>query len=58
MLLAGKIRKARAYDIPEFATSGWKIIPSKAFSRTSPEELAKLDPLPEINRKDYKEFLE
>jgi hypothetical protein len=32
-------------------------MPQKAFARTDPEILSKLDPMPALNREDYKEYL-
>ena len=57
MLSQGFIVKCRADDIPNFRNSGWRVVPHRAFKRTAPEVLAKMDPLPQIDREDYKEYL-
>lgn len=53
----GKIEQARAVDIPQFKNSGWQINQNKAFANVAPEILVQMDPLPAVNRTDYKEFL-
>lgn len=45
-----KIKRGRALDLPEFKRGGWILIPHKAFKRTDPEILSKMNPLPPINR--------
>jgi hypothetical protein len=57
MLLQGFVKKSRAIDIPDYKVSGWELVPEKAFKNTAPEILAKLDPLPKIDRADYKQYL-
>lgn len=57
MMMQGKIERGRSIDAPHFKNSGWKLIPHKAFKGASPETLASLDPLPTINRPDYKQYL-
>jgi len=57
MLAQGKIERTRAADIPQFKHSGWKLVPHKAFERVDPQVLAKMQPLPQIKREDYKEYL-
>ena len=43
--------------MPNYRNSGWEVVPHKAFKNTAPEILAEMDPLPEINRDDYKQYL-
>ena len=43
--------------MPEYKYAGWKIVPNRAFRKVDPEILAQMDPLPKINRQDYKEYL-
>ena len=57
MLAQGAIVKCRADDIPGFRNSGWKLVPHKAFKNTCPEVLSTLDPLPPLQREDYKQHL-
>ena len=57
MQARGQLARSRSEDRPEFKNSGWKLVPQRAFKNTEPEILAKLDPLPELARKDYKEYL-
>ena len=56
-MMQGKIERGRSVDTPQFKNSGWKIIPHKAFKNVSPEVLVQMDPLPVVNRQDYKEYL-
>lgn len=57
MLAQGKIQRTRANDIQQYKNSGWKLVPHKAFERVDPSLLAKMEPLPQIKREDYKEYL-
>ena len=57
MLSQGKIERTRAADIQQYKNSGWKLVTHKAFHRVDPSLLAKMQPLPQIKREDYKEYL-
>jgi hypothetical protein len=57
MLAQGYIEKTTADDIPQYKHSGWKLVTKKAFKNTDPAILAKLDPMPALNREDYKNYL-
>ena len=54
MYMQGKIVKGKAIDMPNFNNGGWQIIPHKAFRNVAPDILANLQPLPSVNREDYK----
>ena len=43
--------------MPNFNNAGWKIVPHKAFRNVAPDILANIQPLPAVNREDYKEYL-
>lgn len=49
--------KGKAIDMPNFNNAGWKIVPHKAFRNVAPDILANIQPLPAVNREDYKEYL-
>eukprot|EP00347_Sterkiella_histriomuscorum_P017075 403350762 len=53
----GKIEVGRAVDIPQFKHSGYQLIQHRAFRNVAPEILAQIEPLPVVNRQDYKDFL-
>ena len=53
----GKIKKARAIDMPKYKHGGWKLNESRAFRNVSPDILSQLDPIPKLDRDDYKEYL-
>jgi hypothetical protein len=57
MLLQGKIAKAEAHDFQKNSKHGWRVVPHKAFKNTDPVILAQMKPLPQIERKDYHEYL-
>ena len=58
MYKMGKIERARAQDLPEFKKAGWKVVPHKAFKNVAPQLVMKMDPVPDLNRKDFKEYVE
>ena len=59
MQVLGKIEKAPAHDFTKKNSKhGWQLVPHKAFKRVDPVILAQLKPLPEVNRKDYREYLQ
>ena len=58
MLSEGKIKKDRALDMPEYKRGGWTVIPTKAFKNTAPEIIMKLDPIPQLERQDLREYIE
>ena len=58
MLEQGFIKKVRAVDIPQYKNSGWQIVPHRAFKNIDPAILAGLDPLPVLDRPDYKQYLD
>lgn len=57
MFMQGKLVKGKAIDMPNFNNGGWKIVPHKAFRNVAPDILANMQPLPAVNREDYKEYL-
>ena len=57
MLTQGKIVQARALDMPKFSTSGWQVIPNRAFKNVAADIVAGMEPLPVMQRQDYKEYL-
>lgn len=57
MEMQGKIVKAKAIDMPQYNRAGWQIVPHRAFKNVAPDLLAEMQPLPAINREDYKEYL-
>ena len=58
MKMQGKIEKAPANDmIKKNSHFGWRVVPHKAFKSVDPVILAQMKPLPELERKDYKEYL-
>ena len=54
----GKISKDRARDMPEYKRAGWKIHPNRAFKNTAPSIIMGLDPIPQIDRKDVRAYIE
>mmetsp|Transcript_18004 Transcript_18004/g.15928 ORF Transcript_18004/g.15928 Transcript_18004/m.15928 type:complete len:132 (+) Transcript_18004:29-424(+) len=58
MEASGKIVPDRAPELPEYKSSGWRLVPNKAFKSIAPEVLAQIKPLPKINRKEYLDYLE
>ena len=57
MEIQGKLVKGKALDMPHYNRAGWELVPHKAFKNTAPDILATLQPLPQVNRQDYKEYL-
>lgn len=57
MTVGGKVKRSRAEDVPAYKQSGWKLIPNRAFVNTCPKILSKMEPLPELQRADYKMYL-
>lgn len=57
MATQGKLVKGKAIDLPMFNRAGWQIVPTRAFKNVAPDVLANLQPLPVVNREDYKEYL-
>ena len=57
MVMQGKITRGKAVDLPQFNKAGWELVPHRAFKNAAPDVLANLQPIPAINRHDYKEFL-
>jgi hypothetical protein len=57
MHVQGKIVKGKAVDLPIFNRAGWVLVPHKAFKNVAPDVLAGMQPLPSVNREDYKNFL-
>ena len=53
----GKIKRDRALDMPKFKRAGWKVNPAKAFKNTEPSIIMKLDPIPQLNRQDLREYI-
>ena len=58
MVSQNKLTRGQAIDRPEFKRAGWQVVPKSAFKNVDPEILSKLDPLPELDRTDYKEYLQ
>ena len=58
MLQEGKIKKDRALDMPEYKRGGWSVNPTRAFKNTAPEIIMKLDPIPQLERQDLREYIE
>ena len=57
MMMQGKIARGKAVDLPQYNKAGWALVPNHAFRNTAPDVLANMQPIPAINRYDYKEFL-
>ena len=58
MLLIGKLKKGEAIDFTrKNSKHGWELVPHKAFKNVDPVVLAQMKPLPEVDRKDYREYL-
>ena len=36
---------------------GYQVVPDKAFKKVDPTILVKMTPIPELNRRDYNEYL-
>lgn len=53
----GKLVKGKAIDMPRFNHGGWELVPHKAFKNVAPDILVNLQPLPAVNREDYKTYL-
>ena len=58
MAKAGKIERARAGDMPEYKLAGWKVVPRTAFRNTAPHLLMAMDPVPDLERKDLKAYIQ
>ena len=58
MELQGKIKKERALDMPQFKLAGWQVNPAKAFKNTAPSIVMQLDPIPQLERQDVREYIE
>ena len=43
--------------MPQYNKAGWVIVPHKAFKNVAPDVLATIQPMPALNREDYKEYL-
>ena len=54
----GKISKERALDMPQFKRAGWKVHPTKAFKAVAPAIIMQLDPIPQLDRQDVREYIE
>ena len=54
----GKIVRSRAVDRPEYKRSGWQVVAAKAFKNTAPSIVMQLDPIPQLKRKDLREYIE
>ena len=54
----GKIKRDRALDMPKFKRAGWKLNATKAFKNTAPSIVMKLDPIPQLNRKDLRDYIQ
>jgi len=57
MQAQGKLVKGKAIDMPNYGLAGWQIVPHRAFRNVAPDVLANMQPLPAINREDYKTYL-
>ena len=57
MYMQGKIVKGKAIDLPQYSKGGWQLVPHKAFKNVAPDILANMQPMPSVNRQDYKEYL-
>lgn len=57
MMMQGKIVRGKAIDMPQFNNAGWKVVPQKAFKNVTLDIVSQLDPLPVMQRKDYKDYL-
>jgi hypothetical protein len=57
MYMQGKLVKGKAIDMPSFNRGGWQVVHHKAFKNVAPDILANMQPLPAINREDYKTYL-
>ena len=53
-----KIARDRALDMPEYKRAGWKLFPQKAFKNVAPAFLMQLDPIPQLDRQDVREYIE
>ena len=53
----GKIERKRAVDQPKWKKGGWQLVPSVALKNVDPSILATLEPLPQMVRQDYRDFL-
>ena len=53
-----KIKKGRAKDMPQFKRAGWEVNPSRAFKNTEPSIVMKLDPIPQLDREDVRDYIE
>ena len=53
MLAMRKVSRCKAPDMPQYKKAGWGLNPVKAFKNVDADILSKMDPLPEIPRKDY-----
>ena len=54
----GKIARDRAMDLPQFKRAGWKLNAARAFKNTEPSIVMKLDPIPQLDRKDVREYIQ
>jgi hypothetical protein len=57
MYMQGKLVKGKAIDMPQYSRAGWQLVPHKAFKNVAPDILANIQPMPSVNREDYKEYL-
>ena len=58
MQIQGKIVKDRALDMPEYKRAGWKLEPAKAFKNVHPSFIMTLDPIPQLDRVDVRDYIE
>ena len=54
----GKIVRDKALDLPEYKKAGWKVIQQKAFKNVAPQIIMQLDPIPQLERQDVREYIE
>ena len=54
----GKIVRDKALDMPEYRKSGWKVQQQKAFKNVAPSIIMQLDPIPQLDRQDVRDYIE
>ena len=54
----GKIVRDKALDLPEYKKAGWKVLQQKAFKNVAPYIIMQLDPIPQLERQDVREYIE
>ena len=44
--------------MPEYKRAGWKLEPAKAFKNVHPSFIMTLDPIPQLDRVDVRDYIE